>query len=101
MTADVPRQNFYGFASDYLETDTDIGTIALEHMISESVRVDARFRYASYGRQSRITEPLIMQPVPPGTALPDVICSAAISSSCASSCLNYFAKQFSLLQHML
>jgi catecholate siderophore receptor len=70
--APVPRQNFYGFSSDYLETDTDIATIALEHMISESIRIDARFRYASYGRQSRITEPLILQPVPPGTDLSTV-----------------------------
>ena len=65
--APVPRQNFYGFSSDYLETDVDIGTLTIDHDVSDSIAIDARFRYASYERQSRITEPLITQIVAPGT----------------------------------
>jgi catecholate siderophore receptor len=70
--APVPRQNFYGFESDYLETDADIGTAQLTHAVGESVALNAQVRYAHYSRETRITEPLITQTVPPSTALADV-----------------------------
>jgi len=57
--APVPRENFYGFTSDYLKTDADIGTFALDHRVNDSIGLEARVRYARYTRESRITEPLI------------------------------------------
>ncbi|MBN9561237.1 MAG: TonB-dependent siderophore receptor [Alphaproteobacteria bacterium] len=65
--APVPTSNFYGFAnSDYLRTNVDIGTARLEHDITDSVTVRDQFRYGSYGRSGRITEPQVvyLNPVP-------------------------------------
>jgi catecholate siderophore receptor len=70
--APVPRHNFYGFDSDYLETDANIGTFRLTHAVGESVSLDARFRIARYTRESRITEPLITDPLAEGTPLSDI-----------------------------
>jgi len=70
--APVPRSNFYGFDSDFLETDADIGTGRVTHSFSESINLDAQVRYARYSRESRITEPLITQPTTPTTPLADV-----------------------------
>ncbi|MGD8809883.1 MAG: TonB-dependent siderophore receptor [Gammaproteobacteria bacterium] len=65
--APVSRENFYGFESDYLETDADIATLELNHEIAERTAFFSQFRYAEYERHSRITEPLLMDP--PGTPL--------------------------------
>lgn len=70
--APVPRDNYYGFESDYLETDADIGTLHLVHVVGESINLDVRVRYAEYERDSRITEPLITPVPPPGTPLADL-----------------------------
>jgi catecholate siderophore receptor len=70
--APVPRHNFYGFESDYLETDADIGTAELMHAFGDGLSLDAQLRYAQYERRSRITEPLITPPPAPGTALEDI-----------------------------
>ena len=60
--APVPRESFYGFDSDYLKTDADIFTGHLVRFHSSNVTSDWRVRYASYSRESRITEPLITDP---------------------------------------
>ena len=60
--APVARENFYGFDSDYLKTDADIFTGRLVRYHSSNVTSDWRVRYASYSRESRITEPLITDP---------------------------------------
>ena len=70
--AKVPRENFYGFNTDYLETDADIGTINLTHSFRENARLNATVRYADYQRSSRITEPLIIGAIPAGTPLENV-----------------------------
>jgi catecholate siderophore receptor len=70
--AAVPRDSFYGFDSDYLETDADIVTAIVAHEYSETLSLDARLRYADYSRSSRITEPLIIQPVSAATSLADI-----------------------------
>jgi catecholate siderophore receptor len=58
--APVKRSNFYGFAdSDYLRTNVNIRTVRIEHDLNDSVTLRDQFRYASYGRSLRITEPLI------------------------------------------
>ena len=70
--AEVPRSNFYGFDSDYLDTDADIFTTELAHDYSPAVKLNAQFRYANYTREMRITEPLIAASVPIDTPLQEV-----------------------------
>ncbi|MDX1500416.1 MAG: TonB-dependent receptor, partial [Woeseiaceae bacterium] len=70
--AAVPRDNFYGFGSDYLDTAADILTANLTHAASESVDFSGQFRYARYRRDSRLTEPLIPASVPADTPPEDI-----------------------------
>src|SRR5262249_39937605 len=65
----VPRQNFYGFKSDYLKTDTDIATLTAEHDFSPDLTVKNQLRYAAYSQNFRFTEPLIATTVPVTTPL--------------------------------
>lgn len=69
--AAVSRSNYYGFPdSDYLRTNVNIGTVRLEHDFNDSVTFRNQFRYASYGRSGRITEPqVIYTGVRPSTPL--------------------------------
>ena len=67
VPAPVPRQNFYGFASDFLKTGTDVGTVKIEHDLNPAITVSNVMRYAYYTRDFRITEPIITSPV--GTPL--------------------------------
>ncbi|HSG65358.1 MAG TPA: TonB-dependent receptor, partial [Gammaproteobacteria bacterium] len=70
--ADVPRNHFYGFESDYLETDADVFTAQLRHAYSDAVDGMLQMRYASYDRKSRITEPLITDPNAGGLPLESI-----------------------------
>jgi len=63
--ADVPRDNFYGFRDDYLETTANILTAAVTHSVGDGFDLNTQIRYANYTRDSRLTEPLI----PAGTSL--------------------------------
>ena len=67
--APVSRQNFYGFDSDFLETDADIFTANINHMFNSSISLNALARYAHYERDSRITEALITESVTAGAPL--------------------------------
>jgi catecholate siderophore receptor len=69
--APVNRNNFYGFAnSDYLRTQVDMGTIKVEHDFGDNVSIRNQFRYASYDRSIRVTEPqVIYTGVTPSTPL--------------------------------
>lgn len=67
--ADVPRNNFYGFESDYLKTDADVLTARLDHAYTDDVNGSLQLRYATYSRESRITEPLITDPNAPNLPL--------------------------------
>ncbi len=68
--APVERDRFYGFDSDYLETDADILSTQVLHRVSDTIRLDIQARYANYEREQRITEPLIT-PVPPAGTPPE------------------------------
>jgi catecholate siderophore receptor len=70
--APVPRHNFYGFDSDYLDTDASILTAQVSHEYAGSARLNTKIRYADYSRRSRITEPLIPDPGPPDAPLSDL-----------------------------
>jgi catecholate siderophore receptor len=71
--ADVERSNFYGFESDYIDTDADISTIRLDHELGSDTRLQALVRYADYQRQTRITEPLLPGSVTASTPLETVM----------------------------
>jgi catecholate siderophore receptor len=55
--APVPREDFYGFRDDYLNTGVDIGTIKLEHDFNDNLTLRDQARFANYARDFRITEP--------------------------------------------
>ena len=67
LPAPVPRNNFYGFESDYLETDADILSADVAHVASSNRTLHGQLRNARYTRESRLTEPLIAATVPPPT----------------------------------
>jgi catecholate siderophore receptor len=67
--AQVPHQNFYGFKSDYMKMDTDVGTVTVEHDYGDGITVRNQLRYANYNRNFRFTEPLIAANVPLNTPL--------------------------------
>ena len=60
--APAERDRFYGFDSDYLETDADILSTQVLHRVSDTIRLDIQARYADYEREQRITEPLHYAP---------------------------------------
>jgi catecholate siderophore receptor len=72
LPAPVPRNNFYGFRSDYMRTRTDVATIKLEHDFSDSFTLQNQARYASYARDFRFSEPLIATTIPLTTPLSQV-----------------------------
>src|SRR5579859_2239230 len=65
----VSRSNFYGFEhGDYLRTNDDIGTVRVEHDVSDTVTVSNQLRYANETRNFRITEPQIDNAAAPGAS---------------------------------
>jgi len=70
--AAVPRQNFYGFDSDYLNTNADLFSVDVVHKHGDGLQVHGLVRDARYERESRLTEPLIPPAVPPTTPLDQI-----------------------------
>jgi len=71
--APVRRDNFYGFESDFLETEADVLTANLAHTTERGLAMNFQVRYADYERDSRLTEPLISGNVTPDTPLEDIV----------------------------
>jgi catecholate siderophore receptor len=67
--AAVPRQNFYGFTSDYMKTGTDIATAKIEHDFLNGITFRNQLRYAYYTQNFRFSEPLIAATIPLTTPL--------------------------------
>jgi catecholate siderophore receptor len=78
VPAPVPRQNFYGFTSDFHKTSVDVATFKAEHDYTPRFTVQNQLRYAYYTRDFRITEPIISAPL--GTPLTDIAVSRNIWS---------------------
>lgn len=58
--APVPRHNYYGFTHDnFLRTNADIGTVNIEHDLSDHGLLRDIARYAHYERKWQITEPQV------------------------------------------
>ena len=55
--APVDHARFYGFRSDHLRTDVDLGTARVSHRVGDALTLRDQFRYAHYDRDFRITEP--------------------------------------------
>jgi catecholate siderophore receptor len=71
--ARVPRHNFYGFdCCDFARNDVEIGTLNLTHDFNDAITVRDQFRYGSYTREFRVTEPGVSGIIAPGTPLADV-----------------------------
>ncbi|HUN48239.1 MAG TPA: TonB-dependent siderophore receptor, partial [Stellaceae bacterium] len=70
--APVDRSNFYGFTSDYLDTNANIFTGRLEHDLNDAITLRDQFRYARYDRKARITEPQIPTTVTAATPLSSI-----------------------------
>lgn len=70
VPAPVPRQNFYGYASDFLKTGTDIATLRIGHDVSPGITLHNTVRYAHYTRNFRISEPVVSAPA--GTTLSSI-----------------------------
>ena len=68
--AKVPRNNFYGFSSDYQKAEADIVTAKLDHDFSDDLTLHTQVRYGRYTRANRITEPQIAAAV--GTPVANV-----------------------------
>ncbi len=65
--APVDRANYYGFEDgSFLDTTADMGTIRFSHEFTPNITIRDQARYASYGRNGRITEARL-----PGSATPD------------------------------
>jgi len=65
--APVRRSNFYGFDSDYLDTDVNIFTARFEHDLGSSATLSSQLRYSSDSREYRMTEADIPKGIPPDT----------------------------------
>jgi catecholate siderophore receptor len=69
----VPRHNFCGFnCCDFARNDIEIGTINLAHDFNDAVTIRDQFRYRSYAREFRFTEPAVSGIIAPGTSLASV-----------------------------
>ena len=55
--ARVPRQNYYGLASDRAISDVDVGTLKIRHAFSPEISVSNTFRYANYAFNYRFDAP--------------------------------------------
>ncbi|MEJ0068851.1 MAG: hypothetical protein WDO24_09130 [Pseudomonadota bacterium] len=50
--AAVSQNNFYGFErGNHINTDADIGTVAIEHELTDSIKLRDQLRYAYYTRE--------------------------------------------------
>lgn len=65
--APVDRANFYGFPSDYLDTDVNVLTARLEHDVAPDLQIRSQARYSRDTRRFRITEAVIPAGTPAAT----------------------------------
>lgn len=73
--APVRSSNFYGFSSDYLDTDVDVATVRFEHDFNASVAIRNQARYSRAQREFRISEAIIPAGTPATTPLETITIS--------------------------
>ncbi|HEX4118062.1 MAG TPA: TonB-dependent siderophore receptor [Rhizomicrobium sp.] len=67
--AAVPRNNYYGFRTDKLQTTADMGTVKVEHDLDDWITVRDQSRYAAYTRYELAAKPGLAANVTPTTPL--------------------------------
>jgi len=70
--ADVDRRNFYGFASDRLDTNVNLVSARLEHDFGATFTLSSQLRYSHDTRSFRLTEAAIPAGTPANTPLADI-----------------------------
>jgi len=69
VPAAVPRNNYYGFRTDKLQTTADMGTVKVEHDLDDWITVRDQSRYAAYTRYELAAKPGLAANVTPTTPL--------------------------------
>lgn len=67
--APVARNNFYGFADDYLNTTVNMLTLKIEHDINDHLSLRNRTRYSLANRQFRTSEAVVPAGIAAATPL--------------------------------
>ena len=70
--APVRYANYYGFASDYLDTDVNILTARFEHDFNASMTLSSQARYSVDSRHFRMTEADVVKGTPATTPVQDI-----------------------------
>ncbi|TZG27225.1 TonB-dependent receptor [Sphingomonas montanisoli] len=70
--AAVKRDNYYGFDSDYLDTNVDVITARIEHDVSDTIRLRNQFRASWAKRSFRTSEAVIPAGTPVTTPLTNI-----------------------------
>lgn len=73
--AAVDRSNYYGFTNDFLDTDTNIFTLKLDHGFSPGLQLRSQTRYSYNKRAFRYSEAIIPGATPRGTPLDQITVS--------------------------
>ena len=61
------HKNFYGFTSDRVSNDINVGTLTVGHDINGAITARNQLRYGSYGRAYFATDPQVLPVVAAGT----------------------------------
>src|ERR1700722_2098106 len=90
--AHVDRNNYYGLVNyDRTRTNTNIGTIRIEHDFSDAITISDSLRYANYGFEYLVDGPFLgndfVAPPPPGTPYADIAVSRDQPSSAGTTSL--------------
>lgn len=90
--AAVNRSNYYGLTNyDSTRTNTNIGTVRVEHDIGDNITLSDSARYANYGFQYLVSGPFLgndyINPPPPGTPYADIYVSRDQPSSAGTTSL--------------
>ena len=79
VPAPVPRTTFYGLPdNDYFRTYVNIGTIRLDHLFNDDVKLRNTLRYANYKLQQEAVAPRINGTPAPTTPLTDITVNRGI-----------------------
>ena len=90
--ANVDRNNFYGLVNyDRTRTNTNIGTVRIEHDFNDAITFSDSLRYANYGFEYLVDGPFLgndfVPPPPPGTPYADILISRDQPSSAGTTSL--------------
>jgi catecholate siderophore receptor len=91
----VPRNNFYGFKTDHLNTTANMGTVRVEHDFADWFTLRDQSRYAAYTRFETAAKPGLAANVTPATPLSSA--GVALNSFTLASTEKQFQNQLDAL----